>query len=218
MEGGWHQPAQACGLLPTFAACLAVLALGLAAIFQATGGGAGFTTETLRRNQVAQAAVDVPDFAVVDAQGRAQTLHRLLAPDGRVWIVDFVYTRCPTLCLALGSEFQRLQARIVETGLQGRVSLLSISFDPESDRPAALAAYAQRMQMQAGVWQVVSLEQASDRKRLLDSFGVMVVPAPLGQFEHNAALHLVTADARLVRILDLGDAEAALALAQAWGP
>jgi protein SCO1/2 len=70
------------------------------------------------------------------------------------------------------------------------------------------------MRMQPGVWQVLSLAQPADRRRLLDSFGIMVVPAPLGEFEHNAALHIVTADGRLVRILGLEEGPQALALAK----
>ena len=202
------------GLPGTFALCLVVLAAALAAVYQATAGGTAFTTETLRRSAVAQAPVQVPDFKVVDAQGRSHTLQQWVGQDGRVWIVDFVYTRCTTLCLALGTVFQQLQAQIVEQGLQDRVGLLSISFDPLQDQPPALAAYAERMRMQPAVWHVVSLRSDADRRRLLDSFGIMVVPAPLGEFEHNAALHIVSPQGQLVHILGLGDGEVALELAR----
>ena len=202
------------GLLHTFAATLLVLLVGLWALFDATGGGTAFTTETQRRSQVARAAVPVPDFTVVDALERTSSLHQRLAQGERVWIVDFVYTRCATVCLSLGTVLEQLQAQVLEQGLQNRVGLLSISFDPEQDRPPALASYAQRMRMQPGVWQALSLVRPEDRRRLLDSFGIMVVPAPLGEFEHNAALHIVTSDGRLVRILGLEEGPQALALAK----
>lgn len=202
------------GLLHTFAASLLVLAAGLWALFDATGGGTAYTTETQRRSEVARAAVPVPDFAVVDALGRTGSLREWLAQGDRVWIVDFVYTRCATVCLSLGTVFQQLQAQLAAQGLQNQVGLLSISFDPEQDRPPALADYEKRMRMQAGVWQAVSLVNPEDRRRLLDTFGIMVVPAPLGEFEHNAALHIVTADGQLVRILGLEDGPRAMALAR----
>jgi protein SCO1/2 len=202
------------GLIATFSVCLLVLLAGLVALFHATAGGTAYTTETLRRSEVAQAPLPVPDFRVIDAQGREQGLRELLAADGRVWIVDFVYTRCATLCLALGTVFQQLQAELLGQGLQDRVGLLSISFDPEQDRPPALADYARRMRMEPGAWRLLSLAEPADRRRLLDSFGIMVVPAPLGEFEHNAALHIVTADGRLVRILALDQRVQALQLAQ----
>lgn len=219
MAGSARAPQLPSGLAATFATCLAVLLGGLVALFHATAGGTAFTTETLRRSEVARAPVQVPDFRVVDAHGHEQPLRQLLADDGRVWIVDFVYTRCATLCLSLGTVFQQLQAQVLAQGLQDRVGLLSISFDPEHDRPPALAAYARRMQMQPDTWRLLSLAEPADRRRLLDSFGIMVVPAPLGEFEHNAALHIVTADGRLVRILGLDEGARALRLAQAWsGP
>ena len=208
-------PGGAQGLAGTFAASLAVLLLGLVAIFQATAGGTAFTTEALRRSAVAQAPMAVPDFRVVDSSGRVQPLREMLAADGRVWIVDFVYTRCQTLCLSLGTVFQQLQAQIEARGLQDRVALLSISFDPLQDQPPALGAYAKRMRMQPGLWQLVSLQAEADRRRLLDSFGIMVVPAPLGEFEHNAALHLVTPQGELVRILGLEEGPRALDMAAA---
>ena len=207
------------GLAGTFAACLGVLLLGLVALFHGTQGGSAYTTETQRRSAVAQAPQQVPDFSVVDAQGQAHTLRNFLAQGERVWIVDFIYTRCQTLCLTLGTVFQQLQAQLQAEGLQGRVGLLSISFDPEQDRPEALARYAQRMQMDPALWQTLSLANPADRRQLLDSFGIMVVPAPLGEFEHNAALHIVTSDGHLVRILGLDESpaavRAALALASA---
>jgi protein SCO1/2 len=213
--GGGDTADSSAGLASTFAASLAVLALGLAALLLATDGGSAFTTETLRRSQVARAPEPVPDFSVVDAQGRVQGLHRLLTQGGRVWIVDFVYTRCQSLCLAGGSVMQRLQEKIASQGLAGRVGLLSISFDPLNDGPPALADHARRQRMQPELWQLVALRDEADRRRLLDAFGVFVVPAPRGEFEHNAALHLVDAQARLVRIVDLAEPELALASALA---
>ncbi len=205
------------GLLGSFAACILVLCLGMVALFRATEGGTAYTTESQRRSAVAVAPVAVPDFKVFGPSGQATTLKQLLQQDGRVWIVDFVYTRCVTLCLALGTVYQQLQQQIVDQGLAQRVGLLSISFDPANDDPAALADYARRMRMQPDVWQLVSLQRPADRRKLLDSFGIMVVPAPLGEFEHNAALHLVTADGRLVQILDLAAGEQALKAAATLG-
>jgi protein SCO1/2 len=63
---------------------------------------------------------------------------------------------------------------------------------------------------------VVALAEPADRQRLLDAFGIMVVPAPLGEFEHNAALHVVAADGRLVRIIDIQSPAEAIAVARGF--
>ena len=201
------------GLLRTFAATLGVLILGLTALGWATDGGRSFTTEALRRSLVEREPQALPEFDVINGSGQQRSLQGLWAAGGKVWIVDFVYTRCPTLCLALGSSMQQLQAQIVAQGLESRVGLMTISFDPEHDGPAALAAYSRRVRADPTVWRVLSLARPTDRRRLLDSFGIMVVPAAAGEFEHNAALHLVSPQGQLQRILGLDEGARALALA-----
>jgi protein SCO1/2 len=200
------------GLLQTFAASLFALAAGLAAVGHATDYGRSFTTETLRRNEVARAPRAIPNLPVRDASGHVATLRHMLASDGRIQIVDFVYTRCQTVCTSLGSIYQQLQQQLLDQGLQERIGLLSISFDPASDDAAALQAYTSRMRMASQAWRVVALSVPADRRRLLDAFGIMVVPAALGEFEHNAALHIVTADGRLVRIVDIQSPAEAIAV------
>jgi protein SCO1/2 len=179
-----------------------VLIAGLALLWFATGGGQSFTTETLRRQQINHQPELIDAFDVTTPNSEKTSLNALLAAGQKVWLVDFVYTRCQTICSSLGSIYQQLQAQIEERGLQGSVGLLSISFDPVNDDAPALAAYAKRMRMNPAIWQIATLSNWQDRRRLLDAFGIMVVPAPLGEFEHNAALHVVSSDGRLLQIMD----------------
>lgn len=213
MEQPSNQIPDPAGLLKTFAATTAVLIAGLVLLWFATGGAQAFTTETLRRQQVASQPQRIEAFDLTLASGQKTTLNTVLAPGGKVWLVDFVYTRCQTLCSSLGSIYQQLQAQIETRGLQGKVGLLSISFDPANDTAPALAAYSARMQMNPNVWQIVTLTDWQDRRRLLDAFGIMVVPAPLGEFEHNAALHVVSSDGTLHQIIDYTDFNNALNVA-----
>jgi protein SCO1/2 len=119
--------------------------------------------------------------------------------------VDFIYTGCQSLCRALGTEFQQLQHDIVERGQQHRVHLLSVSFDPEHDGPATLRSYAEHMQGNVDVWTFATVANVADLDRLLQTFGVTVIPDRLGGFQHNAALVWVSPSARLVRVMDFND-------------
>lgn len=205
-------------LWKTFTASACALAAGLALLLHATEEGNAFTTESLRRTAVMRQPQPIPSLRVTDGDGRVVDLRQALTAPGRVWIVEFVYTRCTSVCLALGAVAQQLQARIIERGLQAQMGLLSISFDPEHDDAPKLRDYALRMRMDPEIWRVVSLVSASDRKQLLEAFGIMVIAAPLGEFEHNAALHIVNSKGMLVRILDLDDAGRALDWALASAP
>ena len=206
------------GLWKTFLASTVVLALGLLLLLQATAQGNAFTTETLRRTEVVNNPSHVPELAVYDADGNQSTLRQVLAQGDKVWLVDFVYTRCQTLCITLGTVFQQLQREIQLRGLEDKVGLLSVSFDPAHDTPNALGMYRDRMRMDPDIWRILSLSSPQDRRQLLDAFGIIVIPAPLGEFEHNAALHLVSREGRLFRIVDYNDAKFALGTALAYAP
>ena len=205
-------------LWKTFLASTVVLALGLIFLLQATAQGNAFTIETLRRTEVANNPSLVPELSVYDANGNQSTLRQLLADGEKVWIVDFVYTRCQTICTTLGTVFQQLQNQVRLRGLEDKVGLLSVSFDPAHDTSDALGIYRDRLRMDPAIWNVVSLSSPQDRRQLLDAFGIIVIPAPLGEFEHNAALHLVSGAGRLFRIVDYDDATVALDIALATAP
>ncbi|TAM90064.1 MAG: SCO family protein [Candidimonas sp.] len=190
-------------------ALLVVCAVGLGAIGMATDGFTLVTTEAARRESIARQPVPLPDVALADGSAGGGALRRLLRDDGRVAIVDFIYTRCFSICLAMGSEFQQLQNAIKRGGLADRIRLVSISFDPADTRDDLLR-YARHLRADSAVWQLYGAPGPADRARLLRAFGVVVVPAPLDQFVHNAAYHVVTPDARLARVLNYGAPGAAL--------
>lgn len=201
----------------SFVAILAVCCLGLAAIYAQTDGFTVVTTESARRADVLRHPRVVPDAPLRSSRGSAEaSLLQSLHADGRVAIVNFMYTRCFSICLAMGSQFQQLQIDIRQQGLGSKIRLLSISFD-SADTPESLSRYQQRMKADPAIWRSVAVSDPTSRAALLDTFGIVVVPAEMGQFEHNAAYHIVTPSGRLVRIVDIDDIELLLrnAVAQA---
>ena len=159
--------------------------------------------------------VPVTSGALNNEDGTAKTAN-VGAPSGAkpaVTLVDFVYTRCQTVCLSLGSSFQQMQASLLGDRVSGQdsgVQLLSISFDGAHDTPPVLQAYAARLSAKAQHWQFVRVPDAADNLRLLNDFQVVVVPDGRGDFEHNAALLVVDQRGRLVRIFDYTEQQLAL--------
>ena len=200
-------------------ALVLALTAGLGGLYGLTDGFTVLTAEAARRQDVAMRPRDIPAAQLLAGDGRTVDLRQDLRRDGRVAIVNFFYTRCLSLCLAQGSLTERLQHAITARGLQDRIRLISLSFDPR-DRASDLARYAVRMGADAGVWQFLSFVQPAQQEGVLALFGITVVPAPLGEFEHNAAFHVVTPDGRLARVLDLdGPAQAlaaAVSVASGW--
>ena len=172
-----------------------------------------WTAEGARRLEVAQQPVPLPPVTVDGAGIAAQLLPTFLAQGGGVTLVDFVYTRCQTVCLSLGSSFQQMQAALQAdraAGAASKVRLLSISFDGAHDSPAVLQAYAHKLQADPTVWRWVRVPDATQQQALLHALGVVVVPDGRGDFEHNAALLVVDAQGRMVRVFDLAEQQLAL--------
>ena len=138
-----------------------------------------WTAEGARRLDVAQQPVAVPPVTVEGPGTTARPLPALLAQGGGVTLVDFIYTRCQTVCLSLGSSFQQLQTALQADralGADSGVRLLSISFDGAHDTPVVLQAYARTLQADPVVWKWVRLPDAGQQQLLLQRLGVVVVP------------------------------------------
>ena len=52
-------------------------------------------------------------------------------------------------------------------------------------------------------WRFARVRDARDLAPLLRAFGIIVIPDAGGDFQHNAAVHLLDAEGRLARVLDL---------------
>lgn len=178
-------------------ACLLLLAATLALLHEVTLGFECWTFEARRRALAAQGRIHAPPFAALAGTG------------ADVHIVDFIYTRCPGICQALGSEYQRLQAEL-QRGEDTRVRLLSVSFDVAHDDAAALASYAERYRARAPLWRVVAPGSAADDRALRQSLGVVAIPDGFGGYVHNGALHVLDAQGRLLAVHDYADWREAL--------
>ena len=191
-------------ILRTLLASLALLLAGGVALGAATGRFQAFTTEAARRLAVQQHPAQTPAVPLQLQSGARIGLADLR---GKWLLVDFIYTRCPTYCLALGSEFAQLQDRLAGPIAQGRVQLVSISFDPERDTPPQLAAYLQRSGDRGRGWLAARPIDSRGLEQLERAFGITVIADTMGGYTHNAAIHLVDPRGRLVEILDSGDPE-----------
>lgn len=195
----------------TAVAATLALAAGLAGTHAVTDGYAAFTLESARRLHALRSPAPVPDLALELADGGRARLSDMQEP---VLLVDFVYTRCATYCTALGSVYAQLQQRLTPEIAAGRVRLVSVTFDPVHDGATDLRAYRKRHSSDAVGWSLGRPQHAGELERWLQAFGVVVISDPLGGYTHNAAIHVVGPDRRLVAILDPQDITGAVQLTQ----
>lgn len=106
----------------------------------------------------------VPKVILTRQDGRKVRLDRAL-DDGRPVVLNFIYTRCATICPMSSQLFERFQESLGTRA--ARVHLVSISIDPEEDTPQRLRAYARKYHARPGwdhftgpVGDVVAVERA----------------------------------------------------------
>ena len=87
-----------------------------------------------------------PAFSLTERSG-AKVDSASLA--GKVWIADFIFTRCAGACPAMSTQMRDLQGSFRKTP---EVVLVSFSVDPEHDTPDALDKYAGFYTAQPGRW------------------------------------------------------------------
>jgi len=102
---------------------------------------------------------ELPQFALTERSGA--TLDKATLA-GRPAIVDFIFTRCPASCPRLTARMKELEKRIPQSST---ARLLSITVDPEHDRPEVLTRYADGWQAgprwlfatgeRAAIWELV---------------------------------------------------------------
>jgi protein SCO1/2 len=89
---------------------------------------------------------EVPAFTLT-SETAATFDSRALA--GKVWVADFMFTRCMGPCPRMSSRMHWLQKRTADVP---DLRLVSFTIDPENDTPAVLAEYARRFRAEPGRW------------------------------------------------------------------
>lgn len=186
-------------MMRSIAAGLLILAFGCGLFWVGTDGLSSFTSEAARRNAVLSQPRPVPAVLLEDQDGRLFSLRDYA---GRLVALEFIYTRCPTVCSALGAGFRQIRDALPPGALERDFVLVSISFDPTNDRPDALKAYAGRFGADGRGWRVARVRSEAELQPLLRAFGITVIPDGMGGFEHNAAIHLIDRAGRLALIAD----------------
>ena len=93
-----------------------------------------------------ETAAAVPPFTLVDHRGEQITLSDLL---GKVWVADFVFTRCSGPCPTLSHHLASLQYEFAD---QPDLKLVTFTLDPVNDTPQVMAEYARRFHADPSRW------------------------------------------------------------------
>ncbi len=81
---------------------------------------------------------------------------------GKIIVLDFFFTRCPSICPGLAKSMKRLQDSFVKN--DSIVQFISISIDPEHDSVPQLRKFADRYNINHDTWWMLT----GDKKEIYD--------------------------------------------------
>lgn len=115
---------------------------------------------------------------------------------GRPTLLHLVFTTCSSTCPTQVLDLAQVQ-RTLPADVRQRLRLVSLTVDPLSDTPQALAAYARRLDADRPGWHFATgmpqqVHQVLDRLQALDTRQGPAQPA-----DHRTQLYLYDADGQL---------------------
>lgn len=150
---------------------------------------------------------EVPDFSFTNQSGKLISLKQYR---GKVLFVTFIYTRCPfpDFCPRLSGNFAEIYKQAATNPALNNAHLLSISFDPEHDRPKVLRDYGFSVahtheSALFNRWEFAA-PRLADLPRLADFFALTIQPEG-GTITHNLSTVVIGPDGKIVKWYHGGD-------------
>ncbi len=100
----------------------------------------------------------IADFSFVNQDGKTVTQKDY---ERKIYVADFFFTTCQTICPIMTSNMEKVQDAIRNNP---KVMILSHSVTPDIDTPEVLKAYAQKHQVDARKWNLVT----GDKRKIFE--------------------------------------------------
>jgi len=145
----------------------------------------------------------MPNYHFTNEMGKAVSLSDF---KGQALALNFIFTRCPfpTFCPRMSDNFEQAQKKLkAMPNAPGNWHLMTISFDPEFDRPSVLQAYAKRFQADPERWTFATGELI-DITAITEQFGLTFWkpdPQQPAGISHNLRTVVIDAQGRVQKIL-----------------
>ncbi|MBM7645737.1 protein SCO1/2 [Scopulibacillus daqui] len=139
----------------------------------------------------------VADFNFKDENNRSFGMDQL---KGKVWLADFMFTHCTSVCPPMTGNLVHLQKKLKEAKLP--VEIVSFSVDPSRDTPEVLKRFAQKHGADFSNWHFLTGYSFDKLKSLSEgSFKSSVAKPSKGsdQFTHGTNIFLVNKEGVIVK-------------------
>jgi len=142
-----------------------------------------------------------PDFSFQDQNGNWTSSRSLC---GHIWISDFFFTSCTSICPMMTAKMAHLQRALTDTDIR----FVSFSVDPDHDTPAVLKQYAAMWKADEMRWRFLS----TDRQHLVATAEGMRTfvqpPSKDSPIQHSSLFILTDQNGDVRGVYDSDDNEA----------
>ena len=129
----------------------------------------------------------VPDFVFTNQDERLISNEDYL---GKVYVIEFFFTTCPTICPIMNANMKRLEAAF---GNRDDFGIASFTIDPEKDTPEQLKRYAENLDVFSQNWHFLTGNASNIYELANTGFNIFagINPNVAGGFEHQGYFALV---------------------------
>lgn len=132
----------------------------------------------------------VKELTLTNQLGQTVSLNKDLR--GKILVVDFIFTSCPTVCPRLSANMSEIQKAYIKKNPE-LVQFISISVDPKNDTVQALRAYADRFNADHDRWWFLTGDSKTIFNYAKEELGLTLQPSDGndGAFDHSTQLVLI---------------------------
>ena len=129
----------------------------------------------------------VPDFVFTNQDKRLISNEDYL---GKVYVIEFFFTTCPTICPIMNVNMKRLEEAF---GNRDDFGIASFTIDPEKDTPEQLKRYAENLGVFSQNWHFLTGDASTIYELANTGFNIFagINPKVAGGFEHQGYFALV---------------------------
>lgn len=139
----------------------------------------------------------VQDFTYTNQNNETVSLEDL---KGEVWLADFIFTNCDTVCPPMTYNLTLLQEKLKEEGIED-YRIVSFSVDPEVDTPETLSEFISKYDADTSKWDLLTGYSQDHISQFAEkSFKSLVANDPNNdQVVHQTSFYLVNQEGVTVK-------------------
>lgn len=133
----------------------------------------------------------IPPFTFTNQEGK-QVNNKTYR--GKMWIVEFFFTTCPTICPIMNNQLKRLHKKL-SPEINKELQFLSFSIDPIHDQPKVLKKYQTKHHINYTNWDFLSGNEVETHRLGIQNFLTFAGKdaESAGGYAHSGSFTLVDA-------------------------